>query len=165
MNVLSFDPSGNHGKEGMGTTGWALGDIRNEKPSEIGEIRAKDFDSPEAYWWAHLMLIEKLGPDEIVMEGYKLYNHKGQQAEKQANSELETPQLIGCIKLKCFLDDIPLAVQWASQVKTRWADKVLKAKEILESGNKFQGKQTSAHKRDAIRHWMHYVRYTRAKGR
>lgn len=161
MTILAFDPSGNF-KEGKGTTGWAFG---GGQVGEVGEIKAKEFSCAEEYWQDHIHLILQLHPDEMVMEGYKLYNHAGQEANKQSNSELETPQLIGCIKLLCYQYDIPLKVQWASQAKGRWTDKVLKAKGILTSDNRlaYNGQKTNAHKRDAIRHWMHYYRYGRGK--
>lgn len=164
MKILSFDPSGNFGKEGMGTTGTCV--LENGDPVFLGQITAKSYLSEEAYWFTHLDFINAIEPDEIVIEGYKLYNHKGMKANTQANSELQTPQLIGAIKTYCYSKSIPLTVQFASDVKTRWSEKVLVAKGYLEEKNgryRFMGSQTSTHKRDAMKHALHYWRYGRNK--
>lgn len=158
--VLSLDVSGNF-KEGKGTTGYC--ELVEGEPKYLGELKAEDYISAEAYWQAHLNLISEFAPDVLVMEGYRLYNHKGQAASKQANSELETPQLIGVIKVLAFQNKIPLHIQFAHEVKSRWSEKVLVAKGILEERNGryyFDGLQsTNDHKRDALKHALHYWRY------
>ena len=156
MNILAIDVSGNF-KEGKGTSGlcWMV----DGEPEILEEIKASDYNSAEAYWFAHVKAISVNRPDAVVMEGYRLYNHKKMAASSQANSELETPQLIGVIKLTCHLKGFPLHIQYATEVKSRWSDKVLQAKGILEPGNKFDGKATNNHKRDALRHALHYWRY------
>lgn len=158
MELIAIDPSGNY-KEGFGTSGFAY--FHEDELRRLEEIKAQNYASPESYWNAHVSLLECIRPSVIVMEGYKLYNHKGQAASKQANSELETPQLIGLIKWWCYRKQIPLHIQWASEVKTRWSDEILVRVGVLEKGLKFKGKRTNAHKRDAIRHGLHYWRYKR----
>lgn len=158
MKVLAIDVSGNF-KEGKGTSGFCL--LEDGEPESLVDLQAKVFASAEAYWNAHLKFIRYFKPKAIVMEGYRLYNHKGMKASSQANSELETPQLIGVIKHYCWENDIDLHIQYAAEVKSRWSDKVLVAKGVLEEGNKFKGKATNNHKRDALRHALHYWRYNR----
>ena len=162
MRILTIDPSGNHGKEGMGTTGYAV--IKNGVLEQLGELKASTYDTEVQYWNAHNGLIRLVCPDIIVMEGYRLYHHKGMKADSQANSELQTPQLIGVIKVCAWNMDIPLHIQFAAEVKTRWDEKVLVRKGILEQKNNryyWNGRQTNNHMRDAIKHGMHYWRYKR----
>lgn len=160
MNILAIDVSGNF-KEGKGTSGFCY--MIDGKPQELFELKAKEYHSAESYWEAHIRFIKSKNIDHIVMEGYRLYNHKGMSASAQANSELETPQLIGAIKLWCYMDVTPLAIQFAPEVKQRWKENVLVAKKILEErpGGRyyFNGKATNDHKRDALKHALHFWRY------
>lgn len=162
--ILAFDPSGNF-KEGKGTTGYCILDA-DTGPIELGEIKAKYCESAEEYWNKHLIVMDMLYQtkqlDAVVIEGYRLYNHRGMKASTQANSELETPQLIGLIKWKCYDLGIPCTVQYASEVKTRWSDTVLVnigQLEKLGGSLYFRGTLTNNHKRDALRHALHYGRY------
>ena len=160
MKLISLDPSGNWGKEGMGTTGICV--MEDGVPKELTRISAKDFSSEVEYWAAHQDYIRKEWPDHICFEGYKLYNHRGMSAKTQANSELQTSQLIGILKLTCHRMEIPYTVAFASDVKTRWSEDVLVRLGILEQkGNKyyFNGKSTVTHHRDALKHALHYWRY------
>lgn len=158
MIIIAIDPSGNHDseKEGMGTTGLAV--YRNGTV-ELLEIKASEYTTTEAYWAAVVDFTMFNRPDHIVIEGYKLYNHAGMSAQTQSNSTLMTSQLIGAIKLAAYRALVPVTVQYASDVKTRWSDEVLQAKGILEAGNKFKGQQTNAHKRDSLRHLCHFKKY------
>lgn len=162
MKLLSIDVSGNF-KEGKGTTGLCF--MEGGKASRLYEIKAKDYDSDVQYWDAIMQNITFV-LDQVVIEGYRLYNHKGQAASAQANSELETPQLIGAIKMHCFGSNVPLHIQYASEVKTRWAESVLVATNELELKNNryyFKGKMTNDHMRDAMKHALHFNRYGRKK--
>ncbi len=164
MKLLTFDPSGNHGKEGMGTTGYTIS--RNGEILELGEIKATDYDNEVEYWDAHLQLIEYEYPDHVCLEGYKLYNQKGKEAKIQANSTLQTPQVIGAIKVRCHQFNIPYNVQYAAEVKTRWSEDVLVRLGILEKkGNRYywNGELTSTHKRDSLKHSLHFWRYQKEK--
>ena len=156
MIILAMDISGNF-KEGKGTTGLCV--LEDGKPLELAEIKARHFDKAESYWNMHIEAIKLAKPDVVVMEGYRLYNHRGMKAKTQANSELETPQLIGAIRLFCHKENIPLVIQYAHEVKSRWSDKVLQANRILDERNHFKGLATNNHKRDALRHALHYWRY------
>lgn len=160
--ILSFDVSGNSnhdpGNEGWGTTGVAIdrnGEIK------LDEVKSEKFESTLGYWLAVSDYIEVYHPHYVVIEGYKLYNHKGMSAQTQSNSTLMTSQLIGIIRLACHDLKIPLQIQYASDVKTRWSDKVLQNLGLLTGpqGNMFDGKVTNSHKRDALRHLMHFKKY------
>lgn len=159
MKHIAFDPSGNF-KEGRGTTGFTIS-IDGE-PIKLGEIKASDYDSADQYWMAHVTLIQQEMPDHVTVEGYKLYNHAGKEASMQANSELETPQLIGVLKHWCYSLDIPYNIQFASEVKTRWSEEVLHRLGILTKKGAFyywKGQKTNTHKRDSLKHSLHFWRY------
>lgn len=164
MQILAMDISGNF-KEGKGTTGLCLmedGEVLNG----LGQISAENFETTEKYWAAHEDYIQSIWPDHVIMEGYKLYNHRGMSAKTQANSDLETPQLLGYLKMVCYRMDIPYTIQYASDVKTRWSEDVLVRLGILEQkGNKyyFNGKLTVTHHRDALKHALHFDRYKKEK--
>jgi hypothetical protein len=163
--IIAFDPSGNF-KEGKGTTGicymWSKGEIH-----KVDQISATDFTSAESYWNAHVYRLKEtlqvVGSLEVVMEGFRLYDHKSKQ---QVNSEFETPMLIGLIRYWCYQNNVPLTIQFAAEVKTRWADKVLLSKEIIynKGNNRYlvaTDQPLNNHKTDAVRHAMHYFRYKR----
>lgn len=159
MIILAIDPSGNF-KEGKGTSGLCL--LKDKEIDTLWDIQARDYVKDVAYWHDHIYNIEKFHPDFVVIEGYRLYNHRGMAAASQANSELETSQLIGAIKLKCYEYSIPLHIQFASEVKSRWSDDVLVNTGTLERrGNRlyFNDRMTNDHQRDALRHALHFWRY------
>lgn len=163
MKLLAIDPAGNF-REGKGTTGLCI--MLDGVPFSLSDIAAKDFSSAEAYWAAHEDYILEQYPDHIVIEGYKLYNHKGMSAKMQANSELETPQLIGFLKMVCYRMNIPYTIQYASDIKTRWNELLLvNTGHLALKGNKyyFDGKSTVTHHRDALKHALHYWRYKHDK--
>jgi hypothetical protein len=160
MKILSFDPSGNKGREGEGTSGYCI--METGKGTRLGEIRAKDFNSEVEYWAAHEDLIMSEFPSQIVCEGYKLYNHRGKSASIQANSELQTSQLIGVIKLVAYRMEIPIEIQFASEIKNRWSESVLTKMHYLDQkGDRyyFKGELTNLHKRDALKHALHFKQY------
>jgi hypothetical protein len=159
MKLLALDISGNF-KEGKGTTGMCI--MEDGEVKELLAICAKDYDSAEAYWDAHNVYIQQEWPDHIVMEGYRLYNHKGMSAKTQANSDLETPQLLGFLKMMCYYLDIPYTIQYAADVKTRWSEEIMVRLGILEQkGTKYywNGESTVTHKRDSLKHALHWWRY------
>lgn len=152
--ILVFDPSGNFSdREGKGTTGWAL--FNNDTLAEFGRIEAKDYDSVESYWHTHLL---EVPTDTIVCESYKLQPGKAMQ---QSWSALETPQLIGYLRMTAWVNDIPFVFQDPS-IKTRFSDEILVHMGIAEKrGGKhyIMGKPSVIHERDAIRHGLHYLKY------
>jgi hypothetical protein len=58
--------------------------------------------------------------------------------------------------------DIPFSVQYAPEVKTRWAEAILVHLNILQQkGSQYywNGEKTVTHKRDALKHALHWTRY------
>jgi hypothetical protein len=163
VKLLTFDPSGNF-YEGKGTTGVCV--MVDGEVQDLLTISAKDFNSQEEYWAAHEDLIMKEWPDHFCCEGYRLYNHKGMSAKTQANSDLETPQLLGFLKMVCYRWEIPYTIQYASDVKTRWQEPILVHLGHLEAKSGFhyfKGKKTVTHQRDALKHALHWTRYKESK--
>lgn len=161
--ILAIDPSGSF-EEGNGTTGWVLMNY-NEHLVTTGQLTAKDYNTAEEYWNAHLQLIDynyqKHGDDLIVViEDYRLYRDK---AVSQSNSQMETCRLLGVIQWYCWRNNINITKQLATDVKVRWSDDLLLREHILrkdglswihtESGFNL----SSNHIRDAFRHATHYA--------
>lgn len=153
--ILGIDPSGAF-KEGIGTTGWCLLKQEGKKITLIktGELAADKYQTAEQYWEAHLELIEREFEEanawmHVSMEAYVLYATK---AKAQINSEMETSQLIGAIRVYCMQNDIELSMRTASQVKDRWSDNILIHKGINIA-------HLSGHIKDSIRHAMHYAHF------
>lgn len=159
--ILAIDPSGNH-KEGKGTTGWCLLDVKTNKIAKYGVIKASTYKTQLEYWDAHIELIDSLTgykPD-IVIEDYLLYITR---AQSQINSRLETPQLIGVLKYELYKRGITVNLQTAMQVKTRWTNDILVNKGYLvKVGNKYSiaGVIIVDHIQDAIRHAVHFKTFT-----
>jgi len=165
--IVALDPSGNF-TEGNGTTG--ICELEG-KESIVRDIHAGHYKSAEAYWEAHIEYLDDFlaytqryqESMEVVMEGYRLYGHK---SDTQVNSTLETPQLIGVIRYWCYVNNVPLKIQFAVEVKNRWSDSVLEKKGIIEKVNGRRklissGQWLNNHKTDALRHALHYQRYGR----
>lgn len=157
--VLVLDPSGNF-NEGGGVTGWAL--FVNRKLDNFGRVEAEHYSSTERYWQAVGSLIDRYQPDTVVCESYHLFGHKAMQ---QVGSAMETPQLIGYLRMICYNNMIDFVFQ-RPQDKIRVADDQLVKMGVLElKGNKHYclGKPTVIHERDAIRHGIFYFRYGKGK--
>jgi hypothetical protein len=155
MRVLCLDPSGNF-KEGDGTTGFAV--FENGELKDFGYIKSSNYDCAEAYWKKVTSHIYYINPHQVVCESFKLFGHK---AKQQSWSEMETPQLIGCIRLMCWNRNIPLVFQDPKD-KVRVTDPILVHMGVLEQkGNRYYalGRPTIIHERDAIRHGVFYSRY------
>jgi hypothetical protein len=160
MKTLAFDPSGNY-NEGKGTTGYSLS-LDEHLPHKLGDIRADEYSSRQAYWFAHKELIEKQFPDEVVIESYRLFGHK---SKEQIGSSLETPQLIGYLEMVCYELNIPVFLQDPS-TKQRHADDILVKTGVIErKGNKhyYKGELTNLHQRDALRHDLYRKKVRRMK--
>ena len=159
--TMGIDPSGAF-REGKGTTGWCILDNRTNKLLRVGTISAKDYPTDMEYWQAHLDKIDLIHKHykclALSIEDYILYkNH----AMSQVNSQLETVQLLGIIKLHCYKNDINVFIRPAVAVKKRWADEILLHKGIITKvGARFtvpDSKQSICeHERDSIRHAMHF---------
>ena len=168
--IIGIDPSGAF-NEGKGTTGYCV--IRLQKNlliKAVGELRAIDYDTAEAYWQAHLDKIKELRSQYhnavVSVEDYVLYASK---ALSQTNSHFETSQLIGCIKLYCWQQKIKLYMRPAVAVKLRWSDIVLvRCKYLTQQGKEYYCKvcstSLSLHIRDSIRHAVHCGVFDLKKG-
>lgn len=158
--VLALDPSGSY-KEGLGTTGWCLYDMKTKKVMKFGSIYAGKFECQFHYWDAHIKLIDSLAgyhPD-VVIEDYLLY---GDRADAQINSRLETPQLIGILKYEVWKRGLFIYIQTAMQVKTRWSDDILEHKNIIHKEGKsyyMNGTLLSSHIKDSVRHALHFATF------
>jgi len=160
--ILSLDPSGNF-HEGKGTTGWCVYDCEIHQVLKTGVISAKDYKSIHEYHQAHEDLIgEAIDCDPLiglVIEDYILYENK---ALSQTNSKMETPKLIGLIEHTCYHEEIPVHLQTASEVKTRWTDEILVHEGlIIPKGRSYcipnePGKKINRHVKDSIRHAAHF---------
>lgn len=156
--ILALDPSGNY-HEGKGTTGYCILHASN-KIVACGAISASDYFNQYEYWNAHVQLLkdfkEQYENGVVVFEDYLLYASK---ASQQINSKMETPQLIGVLKMTLATEQIPYAIQKASEVKTRWPDKILIFKGVIvnKHGRFYTpgGDIINRHTRDAIRHAIH----------
>ena len=158
--VLGIDPSGNF-NEGKGTTGWCVFDRQVDMFVACGVIRASKSNTQVEYWKQHMSMIHTIAnkyKDVVVsMEDFILYSR---QAKSQVNSAMETCQLIGVLKV--YLNDakIPLYMRAAVQVKQRWADSILYAKNYINKIDTHyfvdcKGFATCEHERDAMRHALH----------
>jgi len=166
MYILGIDPSGNM-SEGQGNTGIAFLDIIQQK-AVLHEVKAINSKTQFEYWasiinyievYAHQICAEDMF---IVIEDYRLDPSR---ALAQSHSAMETPKLIGAIQYMLGMWNIPYMLQPASAVKTRWSDDILLRKGVLTTGSGnikrwyYDGKLTSDHKRDALRHAWHVMTF------
>lgn len=164
-HILALDPSGNW-QEGKGTTGICLLTV-STKHKRVHTISAKDYDSPEAYWDAHIKYIASVVRNHkniiLVIEDYLLYASK---ASNQINSRMETPKLIGIIQHYCHNNHIPYYMEPAAAVKTRWTNAILEHKHyITRKKNAWYIEDTRLckHEMDAIRHAIHFMTFINGK--
>lgn len=163
--IIALDPSGNW-NEGKGTTGICymdeFGNIIN-----VDELSASKYESPEAYWNAHIVILQRMQQEvssmETIIEGFRLYATK---KNEQVNSQFETPQLIGVIRHWHYTTDTPLKITYATEVKIRWSDDILERTGYIykKNGRRYltaTDQLLNNHKTDALRHALHYYRYGR----
>ena len=164
--ILSFDPSGSW-HEGKGTTGWCVFSTADKRITCAGNIAADKFNCAEAYWCKHLELLDNFYAkykDKLVLvvEDYLLYESK---AKSQINSRMETPKLIGIIQVWAYQHSVPLLLEPASEVKTRWANNILNYKGyIKKSGRGYmipnvKCPDVTRHCLDAVRHAVHVATF------
>ena len=135
-NILAIDPSGNF-EEGKGTTGTCIFDCKGNKILTTKDISARDFNSKEAYWQAHIDYIQEIlkeFPNTIVViEDFTLDPRRAMQ---QSHSKMETPKLIGILQLHCQQHNTAYKMQRPVEVKNRWADHILEFKGYIEKRNR-----------------------------
>lgn len=161
MKLLSFDPSGNWGnQEGWGTTGWAV--FVDGELKYWGTIKAADFTTQEEYWKTHRDLIECEFPDIVLIESYKLFEHK---AKSQSWSTLDTPALIGFLRMVCFDLKTQVVFQDPAQKAGVNDARLVKLGYLEKRSTKYyiDNILTVIHERDAIRHGIYYYRYGKGK--
>jgi len=153
--ILALDPSGSF-YEGKGTTGWCLFNADLNKIVYCGSIYAKQYSTMESYWQSVLNLLEQFYSSDtiLVCEDYLLYANK---LQDQINSRMETPKLIGCIQLYCYQHNFPYYMQTASEVKKRWANKILEHKGYLIASKRGQLNEIDSINWDA-RLWKNHDR-------
>jgi len=153
---LALDPSGNFSKrEGDGTTGWAI--FEDGKLKDFGDVKAADYTKIEEYWEAVSDLID-LSINITVCESYRLFAGK---ASAQSNSMMETPQLIGYLRMHCYKWEIPIVFQDPKD-KLRVTDPILVRQGVFELKARkhyCMGRPTNLHMRDAIRHGLYFLKY------
>jgi hypothetical protein len=157
MRILAIDPSGNFSdREGKGTTGIAR--FEYDKVWQFGRVEAEDFSSMESYWFNVWRTVNHFPMDVIVCESYKLQPSK---AGAQSYSSLETPQLIGYLRMMAWEKGIEFVLQDPS-IKQRFTDAVLVNTGVATKKGRnhlINGQPSVIHERDAIRHGLHYLRY------
>lgn len=167
-HILAIDPSGDHTK-GKGTTGFCHLDTTT-KAINVFDTKAIDFKDKEAYWDKIIDTISNFklvyGDDIIiVVEDYILYAEK---AQEQSYSLLETPRLLGIIQWHCYVTNTPCYFEFASVVKHRWTNNILKHKGYIDYNNKgtyVNNTICSRHCIDAVRHAVHYDTFINKKGK
>lgn len=154
MRILIFDPSGSF-REGKGTSGYCL--YEDGHLISVASLRAEGFKSRQEYFKEHKRLINKLKPNIVVAEGFRLYKDK---AIAQSNSEMETPRLLGYLEMVCYEKRIRYVEQPAS-IKSRFTDAILERKGILSKGNNnssyILNVHVSGHVVDAVRHGEYFL--------
>lgn len=158
--ILGVDPSGNW-HEGRGITGFALYDSEEDKILWVDDLKAKDFPTDVAYWYEHFKYIKAKAAEYedllVSIEDYILYSGARQVA--QTWSHLETPQLIGFLKVVLWFANIPYVFRTASVAKRMYPEEKLVRLGYISS--KLRGKSTwyflgdkplLTHHRDAIKH-------------
>lgn len=162
--IIGIDPSGSF-DEGKGITGFCILDSKTKRVLSSTQIRAKQFDSAEEYWNAHMDYIDaqcyKYKEDVIVsMEDFRIYANK---AKSLTNSTMETSQLIGAIRIHCYLNSIPLTMRLAVVAKKRWTNAILEHKGIIHKVGRGWANELDeplvSHTLDAIRHAVHCMHF------
>jgi len=137
-SVLALDPGE--------TTGWALfGDGMLKACGQMEASGARGFIDIAVF-------IEKMQPEVVVCEAYKVYSWK---RDQHVWSELYTVRLIGAIELTCAKMGIPLHLQMAQTGKSFCSDVKLK--------NWGYWKRGERHARDAIRHGCHWLLFEKER--
>lgn len=157
--ALAFDPSGSF-EEGKGVSGLSVIDIKTKKFKAVGEIQAVKYKTKEAYWQAHIDLLEQVKPGHLVIEDFLLY---AKNAKSLINSRFETSQLLGVMKFCSYRYGIKTELQLASMVKGRWSNYVLEKKGYIKpKGRNWQTMDNvplNGHIIDSMRHALHYANF------
>lgn len=134
--LLAFDPGE--------TTGCCV--FKDGKPSEFMQLPSVNKKTREYEWSIIEEFIDKVNPDAVIIENYRIYAHK---LEQHSSSDVPTLQLIGVIKYMLHKRNIPYKLQMAQQAKGFVTDAKLKEWGMWDIGHK--------HARDACRHCVYYL--------
>lgn len=161
--IIGIDPSGDHKEnkgKGFGTTGVAI--LVDGNPHVLTDISAEDYPTQIEYWNAVINTVAyfaQMDNAHIVCESYKLHDFAGRSASMQAGSDMPTCQLIGVIKWEANSRGWSLSFQQPSDIKQRWSEEILVREGILTKKGihyLFDNVATNQHKRDALKHTLHY---------
>ena len=95
-------------------------------------------------------LIYRVSPDKVVMEDYRVYQHK---LDRHSYSPVLTLRIIGALEFICCMEDIPLYSQMAATAKGFATDKKLKDWGFFEKAQR--------HSRDSIRHAIYFMLFNK----
>jgi hypothetical protein len=119
------------------TTGWAI--FRNGVLTGAGQFRVT---SPRVFD----KIIDKLRPDALVVENYRIYPWRSKQHQW---SEVPTLRYIGMIQYVASARGIPVYFQMAQLAKVFATDRKLKEWNLYKIDNR--------HANDAIRHGVYFL--------
>ena len=100
--------------------------------------------------------------EHVVIEDYKLYNHKGMQAKTQSYSQLETPRLLGLLETVCYFAEVPLTWQMATDVRMYKEELLVELKYLDQNGKRFKmpvnglAVTCNEHERMAYKHFIRW---------
>lgn len=135
QRLLVFDP----GK----TTGWSF--WLNGRLNMCGQIE-DCYDSNNVSLIGILDLIERMSPDFILYEDYKVY---GSKLNQHNFSSINTVRIIGAIEAHAQKENIPTHKQMAVTAKKFVTDEKLKAWGFYGAGQR--------HSRDSMRHAIYFL--------
>lgn len=161
--LLAIDPSGSF-NSGNGVTGYSVFELETKKIIEVGNIKAKNFNHKDDYFYQHLNLISSINPTKIIIEAFVLYKDT---ASSFFHQELETSELIGEITGYARVSGITLIKQRAREIKgplykpnvlLKAIDNQIEHKKTKADRNQwyFKGIRISNHIVDSIRHAAYY---------
>lgn len=130
------------------TTGWCHFQYEEDEGLELVECGQLQSSFP-----GFLELLDKVDPDIVVYENYRLYPWK---LNDQTWSSLQTPRFIGAIEFILWNSKIPVIAQGAGQGKNFCTDK-----KLMDWGL-FQNAQR--HANDSIRHVCSYCIFGKWNG-
>ena len=127
---------------------------------DFGEVSAENYDCIEQYFKSVFDLFWLQDADTVICESYRLYG--GARGKAQINSSLETPQLIGYLRMKAWENmNRKFILQPPSDKAPVNDERLVKAGVFEKRGTRHYclGRPTNLHMRDAIRHGVYYYRF------
>lgn len=163
IRVIAIDPSGNF-DEGKGTTGYIVFNLTDTgyEFEDVGHLSAENYPNRLEYWDAHSFL---LGGDLVIIEDYRLYNHKGAKSSMQSYSQMETPRLLGMLEYMAHERGVPVVFQMASEISSFKEDILLARGDLFKVGNRYKlrsGEFVNGHERSAYKHFLKWY-HTKGK--